>query len=550
MQLILAVITLVIGILGLLFGILSRRGAQDTAALPPISPALVMLWAALAAIVLFLLALPYARPFSPGLQLGWGILSGALLGIIAVVRSAGNRAEDGMAHSIELLSLAAIGPALLLIAFRGYPNEALMGLALGAATAAFGAGALLRPAPAARGGGGQAVVRGAELFALASVVIVAGTRLAIDHFPRNMPLDFTANRWAAFSPAETAGGYWAFPALAAATAALVMALIPRDASEKARRWLPLGIGLAGALAVVLLAAILGAKLLPELTWRPLLYGLIAFGLIAAGLIYQEVKENETPSRPLGLAFGAVIFTMAVLTIAFRGDLHGYGETLVLLVALPIAATQYLSAKRAPLAGSLIAGALTAGLLLALIRVSLERADSSWTLDFQQHYDLVAILLGASATFGLLAFAGRTMERLQAGGERVSPIVPASRAVLLLVFIFIAPLALAVLWGMEAVTAFLAGLIVSQAAWMMLAAWTVGRERISALAAAPHLSFILAALVAAQLTGPIFILGLTNAVKLIVAITITVVLMIWVAADGLLRGRAPAAPAAAGETTDR
>jgi len=540
MQLTLAVIALLAGILGLAFGFFSRRAARGTGAPPPISPAFAILWIAAAAIVLFLPALPANPPFSPGLQLGWGILIGAVLGIIAVARSAGNREEDGMAHAVEMLSLAAVGPALLLIVFRGYPNEALMGLALGAVLAAFGAGALLRPVLATREGGGLTFVPGVELFALAITVIVAGTRLAIEHFPR-VPIDLTADRWAAFSHMEVNGGYWAFPALAVAASALVMALIPRDMGEKARRWLPLGIGAAGAAAVVILAAILGTKLLPALAWKPLLYGLVAFGLIGAGLI------RGGQARPLGLAFGAVVFTLAVMIIAFRTPLHGYGEALVLLTALPIVATQYLAAKRNPLASSLTTGALTVGLLLVLFRVFLERTHGSWTLDFQQHYNLVAALLGASATFGLLAFVGWTVDRLQADPDRRRPILLAARAALLALFIIAAPPALAVLWGTEAVSAFLAGLIVGQAAWMLLAAWTVGRERAAALAATPQIPFILLALVSVQLTGPVFGLELTTAVKLIIAVAITVLLMAWVAADSLLRGPAPVAPA---ETAER
>lgn len=545
MQLTLAVITLIASVLGLLFGFLSRRAARGPGKPAIISPALVGLWAALAAVVLFLLALPTGQPFSPGLRLGWGILIGALLGIIAVARS-GHRDEDDMARAVEMLSLSAFGPALILIAFRGYPNEVLMGFALGAVLAAFGAGALLRPLLAGEEAGSPGSAPGTELFALSTASIVAGTRLAIDHFFR-IPVDLSVNRWAGFSHTEVAGGYWAFPALAVATAALVMALIPRDVNEKAQRWLPLGIGAAGALAVVVLTGIMGAKLLPELHWQPLLYGLIAFGLISAGLIRQG-QTGGKDARPLGLAFGAVIFTLAVLIIVFRGKMHGYGEALVLLVGLPIMAAHYLAAKRDPLAASLGTGALTVGLLMVLFRVFLERMADPWALTFQQQYNLVAALLGASATFGLLAFTGRTMERLQDDPHRRRFSLLASRAALLAIFIGIVPPALAILWGEQAVSAFLAGLIVSQAAWMLLAAWTVGTERAAALAAIPQIPFILAALVAVQLTGPVFGLELTNAVKLVIAVTITVILMIWVAVDGMLRGKAPAAPAA--ETADR
>jgi len=544
MQLILAVITLIASVLGLLFGFLSRRAARGTGKPAIISPALVGLWAALAAVVLFLLTLPTGQPFSPGLRLGWGILIGALFGIIAVARS-GNRDEDGMAHAVEMLSLSAFGPALILIAFRGYPNEVLMGFALGAVLAAFGAGALLRPLLAGEEAGSSGSAPGTELFALSTAAIVAGTRLAIGHFPR-ISVDLSVNRWAGFTHTEVAGGYWAFPALAVATAALVMALVPRDVNEEERPWLPLGVGALGAVAVVILTLIIGAKLLPELRWQPLLYGVIAFGLISAGLIRHGQVGGGT--RPLGLAFGAVIFTLAVLIIVFRGKMHGYGEALVLLVGLPIMAAHYLAGKRDSLAASLGTGALTVGLLMVLFRVFLERMDSPWALTFQQQYNLVAALLGASATFGLLAFTGRTMERLQGDPHRGRFSLLASRAALLAIFIGIVPPALAILWGEQAVSAFLAGLIVSQAAWMLLAAWTVGQERAAALAAIPQIPFLLAALVAVQLTRPMLELELTNAVKLVIAVTITVILMIWVAVDGMLRGKEPDALAA--ETADR
>lgn len=536
MQMILAVIALIASVLGLLFGILSRRKARPAGVSMPVTPALVILWAALAALLLFLLALPSASPFAPGMQLGWGIFIGMALGSIAVARST-EREEDGLAHAVELLALAAFGPALILLVFRGYPTVLLMGLAIGAVLTAFGAGTLLRPLFVARGTDDSGSdTQGPEVFALATTIIVAGTRLAIGHFPRHIPFDVLANRLAPFSHLEVNGGYWAVPALAVATAALVMAIIPRDVSERAKRWMPLSLGLAGGLTVTILAYVLGTKLLTELSWQPALLGLVAFGLITFGFTRQG--EN---GRPLALAFGATLFTIAVLIIAFRGELHGYGEALVLLAALPVIATTLLAHPRQPLACGLDAGALTVGILLVLFRVFQESMPKTWTLDFQQHYNLIAVLLGAAATFGLLAFTGRTVERLLAIPGRNPRALLFSRAGLLAFFTGVTPLALAALWGMQAVGAFLGGLIVGTSSWMLLAAWTVNRERAAILAAPPSMPFILAALVAAQIAPSLFGLELTNAVKLTIAVVITVLLMAWVVADSLLHGATPAAP---------
>jgi len=70
---------------------------------------------------------------------------------------------------------------------------------------------------------------------------------------------------------------------------------------------------------------------------------------------------------------------------------------------------------------------------------------------------VAALLGASATFGLLAFTGRTMEWLRGDPHRGRFSLLATRAVLLAFFIGIVPPALAILWGEQAMGAFLFGL---------------------------------------------------------------------------------------------
>ena len=316
MQLILSLVTLVAAALGLVCGVFFRwRRRSDSP--PPVPPVAVFLWPAGATLLLFLLTLPAAGPFAHGLRLGWGALLGGALGIVAVARSLRARAEDGLPLAVELLSLAAAGPALLLIVFRGDPTAVLLGCALGAVLAVFTAVALLRPAQAV-GEGDSLAVRGPELFALALTAATAGTRLAMSHFPR---LDMTVlGRWG-----EVKGGYWAVPALALAVAALVMALIPRSEKPWARVGLPLVLGIAGALAIGLFGLLISVKLLPALSWRPLLYGLLALALISLAFLRIGAREEEAAARPMAPAFGAVILILVLMVLAFNDPERHAGD---------------------------------------------------------------------------------------------------------------------------------------------------------------------------------------------------------------------------------
>lgn len=169
-----------------------------------------------------------------------------------------------------------------------------------------------------------------------------------------------------------------------------------------------------------------------------------------------------------------------------------------------------------MAASLTTGAFTIGLLLVLFRVYLEQnTGRAFILDFQQQYDLIGALLGAGGAFGLLAFTSRTVER-GAAAARPGRLL-ARRMVLLTAFVAAVPLAVGLLWGVKAVGALLAGLVVGQMAWMLLSAWTVGRERVVALAASPSLAFVLAALVAIIATPALVALEPVRGVKLVIAL---------------------------------
>jgi len=528
MQTVLAGVAVAAAALGLVYANLAPqegRGGSRLQAL--VGAGLSSLWpfCALWIAVLFLLTTPTAAPFSRGLTLGWGFLIGAVLGLYALYEAYGSfRGPDWHARAVGLFSAAALGPAAILLVFRGYPTEALTGCALGAVLlAAIGAG-ILRPSYVASPPDrreARAAYRGLEVFALLSVTVAAGARLGLDHFAR-------------LAPGAVEGGYWAFPALAMAATALMLILLAGEVSIK---WLEdTDLTWQAGLFVVALTGLLQGRVLPGLGWELPLYGVLGLVVVLYALSSAGKADEE---RPVVLAFGAVLLALAVATLAFK-SLHGYGEALALLAAAPVAAVAYLRAERArePLAESLTFGAATLCLLLALYRVFLETAGRGWAMDFQSHYDYLCVLLGVGACFGLLAFASQGVEsvrRARAHGKSGIALLMA-RTTLLGVVIAAVPVVLTAVWGVKAIGGFLTGLVIGEATWMLLAAWVVGEERQKVLAAAPHVYFLAAALLATQFAPQVLALELTRAHKIALVAVITVVAVGWILADALGRAR--------------
>ncbi|MGC9317313.1 MAG: hypothetical protein ACP5KN_04665, partial [Armatimonadota bacterium] len=76
---------------------------------------------------------------------------------------------------------------------------------------------------------------------------------------------------------------------------------------------------------------------------------------------------------------------------------------------------------------------------------------------------------------------------------------------------------------------LVGLVVGELAWMVLAAWSTGRDRAACLAAAPHAALVGAALVALQI-GPIVadVGPISRSVKAGIVGAIALVAVVWIA----------------------
>ena len=487
----------------------SRRDRLRSLVHPPFDSIFIFLvvWV----IVLFVATLPTEHPWAPGLTLGWGFLIGAVLALRAAYEaSGGNDGPDWAPRAVGLLCTAALGPAAILLIFHGYPTEALIGCALGSVFVAIVASGILRPLYAAAPDAERpslSIYRGLEIHALATVAIVAGARLAMDHFPRA-------------TPDAPAGGYWAFPPLAVAVGALAIILLSGLGAGRLRRWGILAASGLGAVAITVLTAALQVHALPRLTWVLPLSGAVVFGFVIALFTYAEDSSSDETSaagfRPVALAFGAILLALALVALAFT-HLHGFGEALALLPALPLVAAAYLASA-----------------LLVLYRLFLDTVGHGWELDFQRHYDYFAVILGVGGCFGLLGFVSSSMDRAataRAGGK-LGLGDAFARLTLLGVLITVLPLVLAAVWGVKAVGAFLAGLAIGQAAWMLLSAWVVGADRVKALASAPYLYFIAAALIALQFTPPLLALELSRSAKIVIVAIITVIALLWIISETL------------------
>jgi hypothetical protein len=440
--------------------------------------------AAILAAVLFLLTLPTAKPFSAGLTLGWGFLLGAILGVIVLA--------TGVAE-VGVLSAAAVGPSILLLVFHGYPNEALMGCALGGVfVAAF-----------ARVSQGREI-RGVETFALAMAAACVAARLGIEHFPRVVSTSST-------------GAYWALPGFMLAIGALAMAVIPSNASA----WRPIARGVGAAAFALLALYVLQAKWMEELRWLAPAVGIVAMGFLA--VVFH--LEGEGDGRPVLPAFCGALVTLIAAPLAFRA-LQGYGLALAALAGAIVAAPYLI--QRNGLAAGLLNGALGLFTLLATGRLYVELTHQDHPLDFQLHYNLLAIALCVGAAFALPAFAAKS-------AQMAAP-VRMARAVGLGALLTLVAVLLPAIWAERSMDALIGGLAIGQVAWMALAAWSQGDDRISALAGQTSVVFVAAALVGLQLESLVQRVELTNGAKTGIVAALGVVVVIRLLLDAMGHAR--------------
>ncbi len=505
-----------------------RRGPGDSTG-PPRS---LLVWYAALVIAGFVVTLPARSPFSPGLTLGWGLLLGGAAGVYAAFEIARSwRGGAWLARGIGLIGAATAGPAVILLIFGGYPDDALMGFALAAVLLALVWRLCLSPLSEREDAPdeGDLAARGADLFALVAVATAVATRLGVEHFGGAV--------------SGTSGALRALPVLVGSMsglAAVIPSSLARVAGRRATAARALLLGLLAAAVPVLTVVVLSWKVLDR--WTPALVvaaGVVGFGLLAWLACQADGRGRAEARRPLPEAFGMALVALALVAVGFR-LLHGYGEALALMggIAPAILVAAAAAADRRGAVTPLLTGGFALVLLLATYRLFLERAPEHHPLQLQEHYDYFALALGALCCFGLLAWTQRSGRAAEAAADETE----ARRRLMArapgpLLAVVLVPVALLVVWGDGAVTGLLVGLVVAELAWMMMAALSTAEDRGVVLSAAPHAALVAAALVAAQLSPRVSALvDLTRVWKAAIVVAIALAAARWVGATTLLARR--------------
>jgi len=516
MPITLLVITVVVNGLALLYALLvqGREGWREGRALFAGAKGR-LLFAAVIGIFLmpFLLTLPSHPPFSPGLGLGWGILIGGVLGILVLFASPVITAQ-GKTVAVAPLSAAGLSTAFALLLFRADPTDTLIGCALGAVAVALVGSGLLRTFFA---GTRLQSARSLELYGISASAVAAAVRLGMEHFPGNST--------------DSVVGYWVLPALLLGAGALTLVVVSAAQNDLFTHRLPWLPGAIAAAVILLVTIALRVKLLPQVSWSVLLFGLLAMGITQALLLQEERAVPPTSFRPLGITFGLLLVILAVVGLAFR-QMQGYGEALALLPVLFIAGSLYTrrDMDEYPLTASLGVAALSLFLLFTLSRLVLQDVGSAHMLDFQRQYDLFTLVLGAGVTLGIVTV-------LQQWGRRITPPLPAVFQLLALaILVMAAPLAALVLFGAKALLAFIMGLALGVIIWMALAAWIAGDERSSVLSSAPQSALFLSILAAIQLAPKILAVNISFAHRLTVVLIFSGIIVLWIVVDAVSRVR--------------
>ncbi|HEY3415196.1 MAG TPA: hypothetical protein VGM51_19345 [Armatimonadota bacterium] len=518
-------------LLGLIYAWLARRATKQASGWSRLLRdgwGLAPAFGASAALLAFLFTLPYKPPWSPGLLMGFGILIGALCALLAVGEAATDPAGDAWAgRCAGLLSLAALGPSLILILFRGDPSDAVIGCALGGVIVAIGCIGMLAPAAAAGASSAGALCRGIESYILSAGAVAAGSYLALARYPRATPF-------------ADAGGYWSIPGLLTAIAALVLILVAVGNGAKLAPARLLITGIACALAIALAAGLIRWKLLPQLTWTPLVYATVGFGLMAFLFQREDAASGDYPGRPAMPALVTALAALLVGALAFQAA-GGYGQALALVAAGVIVLLVHGGRPTAQgsMAGAMVSGGAALLLLLTWYRLYSDEFEQWRSLDFQQHYQFLAVALGAGAVFALLSHVANGSARWKSRPGLQSAQAFAVTGLGLMAVA--APVFIAALWGGRATAAFIGGLVVSEVVWMLVVAWSTAEERLIAIMSSPHVFLLGSALIAAHITPIAVNLDLTRAQKVYaIAVLAVIVLVVYVA--GKLRGMSDETPA--------
>jgi len=528
MYLTLAAIALGAAVVGLIYAAIS---AQTDEKLRPAADSRLywslLIWTAVLGLVLFAATWPSHPPFAAGLTLGWGFLIGLLVGLYATVEARRSFADgQWLVRSAGLLATAVAGPALVLIIFGAASADALIGCALGGVLVAAIWRSALAPMELRQDEGGDESLRyrSVELFALLNCALVAGTWLALEKYPA--------------TSGALAGVYWALAVLLAAVvvvATVIAAGFVSSAEDASRYRRPLAIGLAVSLVLIVATVLINTKLLGGgLAGTVVVLGIFGFVLIS-WLAVTAPRDDEVFGGYVGQTLVIALVALALGAVSFK-LLQGFGESLALIGGIAIVALVVMGmrSKSGQIPSGLVTGGFTIVLLLAMQRIFLEQNEPVMALGLNRHYTYFTLILGVTAGLALLAYVQRNCQLGRDAPDRFAALATLmQRTALLGVLVAASPLILLVVWGLNAVTGFLTGLLAFEVVWLVLLGFVSASKRRILEAAAPHLYLLAAFLVAIQLSkvvlplaeGPRLHRGIMLAVVVVIGVLWAVICML-------------------------
>jgi hypothetical protein len=373
-------------------------------------------------------------PFSTGQTLGWGFLIGGALGALAILAmprfdalGSGESTRTRCLLACSASFFALFGASLTYGIFHGYPQDALIGFAIGAVMSLVLARAVFA----------SDVYVG--IWAIFAVLIAAGTVLAVLHFDDN-----TQRMW------------WALSILLATTACVT-------------GYVGIEIGSVGQLrtrpgASFVLSALVGSVLLLTLSaiyaWRVAddwqFLAVVGAGVVIAAVIAwlaAGAARVENVARGMETSAASAVLVVALAVVAFKlwGGLGIalalIGAWSVLLPAMGLARAGRSESDAGQVVPRSLILAAVAGLAIVLFRLFIQRYRGDLgTTDLRIHYMFIGALLGYIAPMLLGSWPLRFGTRL-----KVSALVGLLAAA--------SPLVLFVVWGIKAAMGFMFGLII-------------------------------------------------------------------------------------------
>ncbi|MFQ3549959.1 MAG: hypothetical protein SNJ70_09445 [Armatimonadota bacterium] len=495
-----------------------------------------------ASLLIWAIAMQRTTPFSAGQTLGYGFAIGGLAGAIVCLTSLKLGVASSISHSIRTGYLSAnnmaffalFGAGLVFTIFKGNPQPALMGYAIGAAMAGILFTLMQNPAFSR-----SAMMM--EAWSLFSVAISAGIVISIFKF--DMP---EMRIW------------WALPLLIGTILSISGYLTSEIASSKNLK----NRHGASFITYTIISAVLIAgltALFSYLTYQnwTIFYtaaaGIVIFTLI--GWLFACSTKNQTDFVGVESAAISILLVLAFVVITFK-LWAGFGIAVGLIAGwyliFPAIGLREASKSQCseddteceikkeeneimmiginPISKALI-GCVALGISILLVRLFLEEySDIVRIIDLRVHYTFVCALLGAVLPFVF------TSSIFNFRGSADYPDIKSYGIWTIIAISFIglaaavSPIVLFVIWGMNATLGFIFGLIASQAFLLMT---LIFQEKCPCELRGAALSdysvsllVIGAQLVAVQFTKYFMGLDLTRINRAAVLAVIVVISIIW------------------------